>query len=134
MAETQGRTVLSTRQELDCVRTCKSVPVSGMQDLLPKSSSVRSSGHPQQRPNVVHRSVRMLVHSSSRISYLPPRWSSPMRSSASSITTEFPRMTHIPMRTFSPFGRASVASSSTMFRKTLDSCQHGRREDTRKTA
>jgi hypothetical protein len=33
-------------------------------------------------------------------------------------------MTHIPMRTFSPLGRASVASSRTMFRKTCRrSCQ-----------
>jgi len=60
---------------------------------------------------------------------------SPIRSSASSITTELPRMTcicislvsdHIsseqrttcPILSFSPFAFSSIASSSTMFRKT----------------
>lgn len=47
-----------------------------------------------------------------------PRSSPPIRSSASSITTEFPRITHMPSLTFSPFGLLSVASSSTMLRKT----------------
>ena len=52
--------------------------------------------------------------------HLPPRPSS-IRSSASIMTTAFPRMTHIPSRTFSLFGLLSVASSRTMLRKTYRS-------------
>lgn len=54
----------------------------------------------------------------------PPLRSSPMRSSASIMTTEFPRITHIPNRTFSLLALDSVASSSTMLRKTCVNGQH----------
>lgn len=36
----------------------------------------------------------------------------------SNMTTEFPRITTVPMRTFSPPSFSSTASSRTMFRKT----------------
>ena len=52
--------------------------------------------------------------------HLPPRPSS-IRSKASIMTTAFPRITHIPRRTFSLFGLLSVASSRTMLRKTYKS-------------
>ena len=52
--------------------------------------------------------------------HLPPRPSS-IRSNASIMTTAFPRITHIPRRTFSLFGLLSVASSRTMLRKTYKS-------------
>lgn len=39
-------------------------------------------------------------------------------SNASNMTTLFPRITTVPMRTFSPASRSSTASSSTMLRKT----------------
>lgn len=48
----------------------------------------------------------------------PPRPPSSIRSSASIITTELPLITHIPIRTFSPLGLLSLASSRTMLRKT----------------
>jgi len=50
---------------------------------------------------------------------LPPRSSPPILSSASIMTTEFPRITHMPSRTFSLLGFCSVASSRTMLRKTF---------------
>ncbi len=52
------------------------------------------------------------------ISPVHPRRSSPMRSRASSMTTEFPRMTTMPSLSRSPLGFSSTASSRTMLRKT----------------
>ncbi|KAB8621899.1 hypothetical protein FH972_026010 [Carpinus fangiana] len=46
------------------------------------------------------------------------RSSPPILSNASSMTTEFPRMTTMPTRTFSPLAFSSTASSRTIFRKT----------------
>lgn len=39
------------------------------------------------------------------------------------MTTELPRITHMPSRAFSPFGLLSVASSRTTLRKTLEAHQ-----------
>ena len=51
------------------------------------------------------------------------RRSSPILSSASSITTELPRMTTMPILSRSPPGFSSTASSRTMFRKTYPGTQ-----------
>ena len=52
--------------------------------------------------------------------YLPPLSSPPILSKASIMTTELPRITHMPSLTFSLFGFDSVASSRTMFKKTFE--------------
>ena len=74
-------------------------------------------------------SRRSTVHKSVPHSHLcpplspppPPSRGPPILSKASIITTEFPRITHMPSRTFSLLGFDSVASSSTMLRKTYGS-------------
>lgn len=75
-----------------------------------------------------HPSLDSTCPNSPSSSYSRFRSPPPILSSASIITTEFPRITHMPRRTFSLFGLDSVASSRTMFRKTCSMFQHSRSE------